>query len=203
MKNVIKMLCAAAMLFTLNACSTAKNNNEAVIERYSDLHFDNKDPIPLMVKTINIKSEFTPSFTRPNVEHMFPVSIEKTAKTWAKERLQATDLSSNRVAEFIIKDASVTETEEKSEQILTKDKLKYHASLKVLLRIIDNKSSAATNVEAWRDLTMSIDTNIEDKEQHWNDMVINLFKSFDTSMEKNIYQSLNMYVKGDQSIATY
>ncbi len=197
-----KIICAAATVVLLNACSSM-NNNTAVPERYSDLHFDNKAPIPLMVKTVEIKSEFTPSFTRPHVEHMLPTSIEKTAKTWAKERLQATDFSSNSVAEFIIQDASVTETEEKSEQILSKDRLKYHATLKVLLRVVDNKSSAAANVEAWRDLTMAVDTNIEDKEQHWNDMVINLFQAFDSSMEKQIHQSLNMYVKDDKSITTY
>ena len=197
-----KIVCAAATVVLLNACSSM-NNNTAVPERYSDLHFDNKAPIPLMVKTVEIKSEFTPSFTRPHVEHMLPISIEKTAKTWAKERLQATDFSSNSVAEFIIQDASVTETEEKSEQLLSKDRLKYHATLKVLLRVVDNKSSAAANVEAWRDLVMAIDTSIEDKEQHWNDMVINLFQAFDSSMEKNIHQSLNMYVKDDTSITTY
>lgn len=197
-----KIVCAAATVVLLNACSSM-NNNTAVPERYSDLHFDNKAPIQLMVKAVEIKSEFTPSFTRPHVEHMLPTSIEKTAKTWAKERLQATDFSSNSVAEFIIQDASVIETEEQTGQFLSKDRLKYHATLKVLLRIVDNKSSAAANVEAWRDLTMAVDTNIEDKEQHWNDMVINLFQAFDSSMEKNIYQSLNMYVKDNQSITTY
>ena len=196
------MIGATAVAMLLSAC-TSMNNNTAVPERYSDLHFDNKAPIPLMVKAVEIKSEFTPTFTRPHVEHLLPMSIEKTAKTWAKERLEAADFSSNRVAEFVIQDAGVIETEEKAEQILTKDRLKYHATLKVVLRIVDNKSSAATNVEAWRDLTMSADTNIEDKEQHWNDMVVNLFQAFDSSMEKQIYQSLNMYVKDDKSITTY
>ena len=156
-----------------------------------------------MVKTVEIKSECTPSFTRPNIEHLFPISIEKTAKTWAKERLEAADFSSNRVAEFIIQDASVIETEEKSDQLLLKDRLKDHASLKVLLRVIDNQTSASTGVEAWRDLTMSVDTSIEDKEQHWNEMVVNLFKAFDENMEKNINQSLNMYIKDNNSISTY
>jgi hypothetical protein len=185
MKSLFKTLLVALTAIALNACSTM-NNNTATPERYGDLHFDNKAPIPLLVKTVNIKSEFTPSFTRPNVEHLFPISIEKTAKTWAKERLEAADLSSNRTAEFVIQDASVTETEEKSEQLLMKDKLKYHANLKVLLRIIDNQTQASTGVEAWRDLTMAMDTDIEDKEQHWNDMVINLFHAFDERMEQNI-----------------
>ena len=202
MNTFVKTIGLGILALLLNACSTM-DNNTAAPERYSDLHFDNKAPIPLMVKTVEIKSEFSPSFTRPNIEHLFPVSIEKTAKTWAKERLEAADLTSNRTAEFIIQDASVTETEEKSDQLLLKDHLKDHASLKVLLRIIDNKSSASTGVEAWRDLTMSVDTSIEDKEQHWNEMVVNLFQAFDENMEKNINQSLNMYIKDNNSISTY
>lgn len=202
MNTFVKTIGLGVLALMLNACSSM-NNNTAAPERYSDLHFDNKAPIPLMVKTIEVKSEFTPSFTRPNIEHLFPISIEKTAKTWAQERLEAADFGSNRTAEFIIQDASVTETEEKSDQLLLKDRLKDHANLKVLLKINDNKSSASTGVEAWRDLTMSIDTSIEDKEQHWNEMVVNLFKAFDESMEKNIHQSLNMYIKGNDSISTY
>jgi len=202
MNKILKMIGLGAVALVLNACTTMSNNTAAP-ERYSDLHFDNKAPIPLTVKNVVIKSEFTPSFTRPNVEHLFPVSIEKTAKTWAKERLEATDFASDRVAEFIIQDASVTETEEKAEQLLMKDKLKYHADLKVLLRVVEKQTTASTGVEAWRDLTMSIDTGIEDKEQHWNDMVIKLFQAFDENMEKNIYQSLNMYVKDNQTISSY
>ena len=187
---------------SFSACSTM-NNSTAAPERYGDLHFDNKAPIPLMVKTVNIKSEFTPSFTRPNVEHLFPISIEKTAKTWAKERLEAADLSSNRTAEFVIQDASVTATEEKAEQLFSKDRLKYHATLKVTLKVIDNQASAQTSVEAYRDLVMPIDTAIEDKEKHWNEMVTNLFQSFDDYMEINTRKYLNMYIKDDKTITQF
>jgi hypothetical protein len=185
-----------------SACASV-NNDEAAPERYSDLHFDNKAPIPLMVKTIEVKSEFTPSFTRPNVEHLFPVSIERTAKTWAKERLEAVDFASNRTAEFIIKDASVTENEIKAEQLLQKDGLHYHANLVVVLRVIDNKASAQTSVNGYRDVTMPIDTTIEDKEKYWNEMVVNLFKAFDEKMEDSIHNYLNMYIKDDNSITTF
>lgn len=179
------------------------NNNQAAPERFSDLHFDNKAPIQLNVKQVNIRSEFTPSFTRPNVEHLFPVSIEKTAVTWGKERLEAADLSSNRTAEFIIQDAHVTEEEVKSGQFLQKDSLKYHANLKVTLKVIDAKSSAQTTVEAYRELTMPIDTNIEDKEQYWNDMVIKLFQSFDEHMQINTEKYLNMYIKNNNSVTVF
>ncbi|MBO6281243.1 MAG: hypothetical protein J6N49_01790 [Alphaproteobacteria bacterium] len=202
MKNLLKMLSAVLLTMGINACSSM-NNNQATPERYSNLHFDNKRPIELMVKKIEVKSEFSPSFTRPNVEHLFPVSIEKTAKTWASERLEAADFASNRTAEFVIMDASVTEQEEKAEQLLLKDRLKYHADLKVMLRVVENKASAQTTVEAFRELTMPIDTGIEDKEKHWNEMVVKLFQAFDEHMEKNIYKYLNMYVKDNQSVTTF
>ena len=202
MKNLIKTLLAAVVAFNLGACSTM-NNDEAAPERFSDLHFDNKAPVRLNVKRIDIKSEFTPSFTRPNVEHLFPISIEKTAKTWANERLEAEDYASDRIAEFIIQDASVTEQEIPSEQILQKNRLKYHADLKVMLKVIDQKASAQTTVEAYRELTMPIDTAIADKEKHWNEMVVNLFTAFDEHMESNIYKYLNMYIKDNKSITTF
>ncbi len=202
MANLIKKIMVMASVVMLSACSSM-NNNEAVPERFSELHFDNKAPIELNVKQVNIKSEFTPSFTRPNVEHLFPVSIEKTATTWAKERLQAADMSSNRVAEFIIQDASVTESEIKAEQFLQKDSLNYHANLKVTLKVIDAKSSAQTTVEAYRELTMPIDTNIEDKEQHWNDMVVKLFQAFDEHMQINAEKYLNMYIKNNNTVTEF
>jgi hypothetical protein len=202
MKSFIKVLCAATMAVVLNACSTM-NNEEAAPSRYSDLHFDNKKPIQLMVKKVDIRSDFTPSFTRPNVEHLFPVSIEKTAKTWAGERLEAVDYSSDRIAEFVIEDASVTEREEKATQLLEKDRVKYFANLSVSLKVTDKKSSAQTTVKAYRELSMPIDTNIEDKEKYWNEMVIKLFSAFDESMEQNANKYLNMYIKGDTSVAVY
>ena len=202
MINLMKKICLGVAVTLIAACS-GMNNNQAAPERFSDLHFDNKAPIQLNVKKIDVKSEFTPSFTRPNVEHLFPISIEKTAKTWASERLEAADLSSDRVAEFIIHDASVTESEVKAQQFLQKDSLKYHANLKATLKVIDTKSTAKTTVEAYRELTMPIDTNIEDKEQHWNEMVVKLFQSFDEHMQVNTEKYLNMYIKDNRSITKY
>lgn len=202
MIKFLQKTCMAFVAVVLCSCSTM-NNNEAAPERFSDLHFDNKKPIMLTVKQIDVKSEFTPSFTRPNVEHLFPISIEKTANTWAKERLEAADLSSNRIAEFVIQDASVTETEEKAQQFLQKDSLKYHANLRVILRVIDSRATAQTSVEAYRELTMPIDTNIEDKEAHWNDMVVKLFQAFDEHMQVNVEKYLNMYIKDNNSITVF
>lgn len=207
--NGSKIMVKLAKIFTLAAVllisACAGNNDVAEPRRYTEPRFDSQKPIELKVSKIDVVSEFTPSFTRPNVEHLFPVSIEKTARIWANDRLEAVDFASNRVAEFIIKDASVTEQEEKAPQLFHKDNLKYRATLSVELKIssANGQSTAQTSIEAWRELTMPIDTSIEDKEKYWNEMVQKLFEEFNTRMAQNIHQYLNMYVQNNQVIQEY
>ena len=199
--KTVMLMCLSVFLV---ACSSTKDV-DAVPLRYNEPRFQTNAPIELNVEKVDIISEFIPSFTRPNVEHLFPVSIEKTAKIWAEDRLKADGFSSNRIAEYIIKDASVTEEIEKAEEFLQKDRVKYRANLTVVLRITDksNMAVAETTIDAWRELKMPIDTNIADKEKHWNDMVHKLFVEFNSRMEQNINEYLNMYVKNNYSIKEY
>ena len=203
---MIKLRNLALILFSLNlfACSTT-SDTDAIPLRYSEPRFQTTAPIELNVEKVDVISEFVPSFTRPNVEHLFPVSIEKAAKMWAEDRLKADGFSSNRIAEYIIKDASVTEEVEKSEEFLHKDRLKYRANLSVVLKVTDktNLSAAETTINAWRELRMPVDTKIADKEKYWNDMVYKLFDEFNKRMEQNINEYLNMYVKNNYSIKEY
>lgn len=197
----LALLCVSLFLFACRSTSDV----DAVPLRYCEPRFQNTAPIELNVEKVDIVSEFIPSFTRPNVEHLFPVSIEKAAKLWAEDRLKADGFSSNRIAEYVIKDASVTEEIEKSEELLQKDRLKYRANLSVVLKITDksNLSAAETTVNAWRELRIPADTSIAEKEKYWNDMVQKLFTAFNSQMEQNIYEYLNMYVKNNYSVKEY
>jgi hypothetical protein len=194
LKSIMLIFCS---LFLFSCTSTA--DTDAVPLKYNEPRFQTKAPIVLDVEKVDVISEFVPSFTRPNVEHLFPVSIEKTAKIWAEDRLKADGFSSKRIAEYIIKDASVTEEVEKSEELLQKDRLKYRANLSVLLRITDksNMGIAETTIDAWRELRLPADTKIADKEKYWNDMVNNLMKDFNNRMEGNVHQYLGTYVKNN------
>lgn len=167
--------------------------------------FTNSGKIDLKVSKIDVVSEFTPSFRRPNVEHLFPISIEKTARVWARDRLEAVDYSSTKQAHVIIKDASVTEELQPVDGLFQKDRIKYRATLYMTIKISDTNtlSSAGTEVEAWRELTIPADTNIEDKEQYWNKMVYDLFNDFNQRMDYNIHKYLNLYVANDLSVANY
>lgn len=196
-----KILFAVLFVGLVPACG---HNNEEV-ESFNEPRFVNEDPIELNVSNIEVVSEFTPTFKRPNVEHLFPISIEKTAKLWAKDRLKAVDYSSDKKAVYIIKNASVTENLEKSDRAFTKDRVKYKATLNVVLRVHDARklSSAQTEIEAWRELTIPADTTLEEKEKFWNGMVYKLFDEFNARMEQNIRQYLNMYVKDNKVIKEY
>ena len=200
----LKKVMAAGLSLFLFAC-TSTSDTDAVPLKYSEPRFQTRAPIELNVEKVDIISEFVPSFTRPNVEHLFPVSIEKSAKIWAEDRLKADGFGTNRVAEYIIKDASVTEEIEKSEDILQKDRLKYRANLSVVLKITDksNLSAAQTTIDAWRELKIPADTNIADKEKYWNEMVRKLFDEYNAKIEQNINEYLNMYVKNNYSIKEY
>lgn len=202
--NKIKSIILMFFSLFLFACHST-SDTEAVPLRYSEPRFQNQAPIELDVEKINIISEFVPSFTRPNVEHQFPVSIEKTAKLWAEDRLKADGFSSNRIAQYIIKDASVIEEVEKSEELLQKDRLKYRANLSVILKITDkaNLATAETTINAWRELRIPVDTSIAEKERYWNDMVQKLFNDFNARMETNIHEYLNMYVKNNYTVKEY
>ena len=203
MKKIRNIMLAFCSLFMMSCATTS--DTDAVPLRYCEPRFQTTAPIELNVEKVEVVSEFIPSFTRPNVEHLFPVSIEKAARLWAEDRLKADGFSSNKIAEFIIKDASVTEEIEKAEELLHKDRLKYRANLSVVLKVTDksNLSSAETTINAWRELRIPVDTNIAEKEKYWNDMVNKLFEQFNERMEKNIYEYLNMYVKNNYSIKEY
>lgn len=200
MKQFSKIILSILVVGMIPACGIFSKDKE--VEAYKELRFTNTAPIELNVKSVEVESEFTPTFRRPNVEHLFPVSIEKTAKNWAKDRLKATSFSSSKKATYTIRDASVTETVEKSDRAFVKDRIKYKAKLNVILKVQDNVSgsTAQTEIEAWRELTIPADTSIEEKEIFWNGMVEKLFNEFDERFEQNIYQYLNMYVKNNTYI---
>ena len=199
MKKIIAVLGILAMV---SACGTT---NEKAPQRFSESHFDNQRQIGLKVSKVEAVSEFVPSFTRPNVEHLFPVSIEKTALNWANDRLKATDFSSDKQATFTVKDASVTEELIRSDKLFEKDSIKYRAKLAVVIKITDPSkfSSAESSLDAWRELTIPADTSIEDKEIYWKKMVDKLFEEFNTRMQLNINKYLNMYVDDNQQITDY
>ena len=80
-----KILCVALLISLTTGCSTLFGSHEGdEPARYSELRYDNEAPIKLKVNKVEVISEFTPSFRRPNVEHLFPISIEKNSQNMGR-----------------------------------------------------------------------------------------------------------------------
>lgn len=199
--NTFKKIVLFGCALFLSACATQREVAET--PKFREPRFKDKAPIELEVGNIEVISEFVPSFERPNVEHLFPVSIEKSARIWASDRLEATGSPTDRTLKFIVKDAGVVEEEMRAEQLFYKDNLRYKAMLSVVVQITSPDGQAQTNLDTWREITIPIDTSVEDKERAWNDMTDNLMKEFDKRMEQNIRRYLNMYIKNENLILEY
>ena len=96
MKLSSKILPIFLISILISGCGRLYFVEPEELPTYTEPRYDNNEPIQLKVSKVEVISEFTPSFTRPNVEHLFPVSIEKTAKLWARDRLKAVDFSAER-----------------------------------------------------------------------------------------------------------
>jgi len=200
-----KVLFSLIAATALSACGTLYGTPEEEVPQYREPRFQEEQPIELRVNRVDVSSDFTPSFTRPHVEHLFPVSIEKSATLWAHDRLKAGDFSSPKIAEVTIKDASVVEELEEGSQIFDQDKIKYSARLVVSVKVTDPQSlaQASTEVEAWRTLTIPASTDIAGKEQYWESMVRKLMNDFNTRMTSNINQYLSPYIINQPLTPTY
>jgi hypothetical protein len=205
MKKIAYTFLLIGATLGLQACGTLYGLPEEEVTQYNEPRYTSLQPIELKVNRVDISSEFTPTFTRPHVEHLFPVSIEKSAQLWANDRIKAADFSSPKIAEVIIKDASVTEEIEESDQLFSQDKVKYSARLVVSVKVIDPSSlaQASTEVEAWRTLTIPSSTEIATKEQYWNSMVEKLMNDFNERMTSNINQYLNAFIVNKEITPAY
>jgi len=199
MTRTIKKLGILLICILSAGCGLLNKEQFNDTSSYDEPRFNSSEKIELKVNKIDVISEFTPSFRRPNIEHLFPISIEKSARIWANDRLEAVDYASTKQAQVIIKDASVTEELEPVDKIFEKDRIKYRATLYIVVKITDanHLSSASTEVEAWRELTIPADTDIAEKEKYWNQMVYELLNSFNQRMDYNIRKYLSMYIANE------
>lgn len=198
---IMKKIIQTSIFLILSAC--AGYQEVAETPRYVEPRFTDQSPMVFEVGKVEVISEFTPTFKRPNVEHLLPISIERSARIWAADRLEATGTPADRTLQFIIKNASVFEEEVKAPQLFYKDSLRYKAVLSVDVRVVSADSKTQTALETWREITIPIDSSIDEKERYWNEMVDKLMQEFNNRIEQNIHQYLNMYIQNNSVVFQY
>lgn len=186
---------AISLLAGLAACDTSPPR-----PTYPDIRFISEAPIRLAVSTIDVRSEYKPTFQSPHVEHLFPVPPAQAAENWARDRLKAGG-SGAVSARFTIQDASVIETElkKKSEGISGAFKKepteRYDATLRAALEIVDAHGLALRTVTVKVVRSQSVLEGItpNERDQTWYDMTKALMADFDQQMSAEISANLGGY----------
>lgn len=78
MFSIRKILFTVLLIGLTGGCSAIFGSYEGdEPARYTELRFEDQKPIKLKVSKVDVISEFTPSFRRPNVEHLFPIQSKR------------------------------------------------------------------------------------------------------------------------------
>jgi hypothetical protein len=166
---------------------------------FPDIRFTDQAPIRLAVSSIEISSDFKPTFQSPHVEHLFPVPPERALENWAHDRLAATGGSAH--ARFIIQDASVTETQlKKKNEGLTgaftdQPAQRYDATVAATLQIVDDHGVPvrAVSVKSSRSQSVLEGITPNDRDKIWYDMTKALMSDFNQQMSQEISSHFGGY----------
>lgn len=192
---MFRRLCFTGLLsFTgLLAFAGTACTYEGPPSRFPDIRFDHEPPIRFNVAKIEIVDSFQPTFHAPDVEHEFPVPPERALESLAKDRFQAFAPGSNRVARFIIEDASVREAElPRTPGIagaFTVDQAqRYDAHVAVRLEIIDETGLTVrtARAQAMRSRSVAEGITSNDRDQTWYDMTRELVEALDQELERQM-----------------
>ena len=159
---------------------------------FPDIRFTSEPAIRLAVSTVEISSDFKPSFQSPHVEHLFPVPPERALENWAHDRLLAAGGGAH--ARFIIQDASVVEVDlKKKDEGLTgaftdQPAQHYDATVAATLQIVDDHGLPVRTVSVKASRSQSVLESItpNDREKTWYEMTKALMADFDQQMSHEI-----------------
>lgn len=196
MNKVFLIILFALVTISTSACQTLGFGEDLDNKNYVEIRFDDYPKYKFNAKKIEVVSKFMPTFTHPNIEHLMPVSIEKTAINWANDRLIANTPDSPYKIKFIIYDASVNEKDIIEETIIEADMIKYTARLDVSIRVTDDEDNilAETTSSSWREISAKKNSKIYSKEEIWYEIVQKLSLDFNEKIEAGIDSYLGQYI---------
>lgn len=157
-------------------------------------------PITLDVATINVIDEYQSPGKSPNVEHLFPTPPAQAVHQWTKDRLKAAGTS--RVAEVVIKDASVIETAlPRTEGVkgwFTKDQSeRYDGKLAVEIKIYGERRvlpEAEVSAQATRSRTVAEDASVAAREALFDTLSQELAEELNQELEKQMRTYFGNYI---------
>lgn len=177
----------------LGACETPVEGR-----KFPKISFSHQKPIRLDVARLEIKKAPPQAMSKENINHELPVSLHATAERWARERLKP--VGKNGVVVVSIKEANVTETKLKRTEgikgaFTTDQSERYHAKLRMSVKISDSRGNGVARAAGSRKKTVPEDITLADREKVWFKMVEGLTRDIDREMEKQIRLYLRQFIR--------
>jgi len=173
---------ALALLLGLAACSS-----DEPPQRFPDIHFANGPKIRLDVNTVEIVSEFAPTFRLPQVEQNFPIPPQRAIENWVHDRLAAINPSSEFRARVTILDASAREADGGGRYTA-------HAAARVDVVNAHGFVARSAHAEATRSVTIDPDASADDRDTAWYGMTRDISASLGGELERQIRSTFYPYV---------
>jgi hypothetical protein len=195
---MLRRLCFCALLAAALAACGAPEPPPA---HFADFRFDREPPIRLKVAKIDVVDAFRPSFQPPAVEHEFPVPPQRALEALGRDRLQAVEPASQRIARFVIEDAGVRESELPRtpgiKGAFTIDQAeRYDGHVAVRLEIIDEsgRTVRVARAEAVRTSSVAEGITLNERDQTWYDMTRELVGALDKELQRQIDAGFYPYI---------
>ena len=173
---------AVAALLTLAACGDAPPP-----QKFADIRFPNSDPIRLGVTTVELASDFQPSFQPPQVEQYFPVPPQRAIENWARDRLRADNSGSDYHAKVTIMNAEADERPGSGG---------YDIRVEARIEIVDAHGFVvrSAHAEATRGKTIEADATPDEKDQLWYAITRDAVGNLGGELERQIRGTFYPYV---------
>jgi hypothetical protein len=184
------------MFFSLIACQPADQ------QHYPPARFTHKVPYKFEMGQFSIGEEFISPLSKPNIEHLAPVTPARHLKQWAQDRMVITQ-TGQRHLRMAIKDASiiekkVTNTHGQIKDIFIKQQVaEYVGRIEVILEVFDKDPlfpASELKVELKRSLSVSQGSSLAEKEKLLHELSVQLIHDFDIEIEKRIAQTFVSYL---------
>jgi len=154
----------------------------------------------LDVGNVEFANRYQPPMAPPHVEHLMPVAPAAAAERWARDRLRADGAFGRAV--FVVRDARVTETPLPKTSgfrgFFTKEQTgRYDALIDVELEIRNDRNYRVAGVaaRAQRSYTVREDASPNDRDRIMYELVEQLMKDLNTTLDANIRQTLPKYLR--------
>ncbi|MCC7049288.1 MAG: hypothetical protein IT562_21430 [Alphaproteobacteria bacterium] len=166
---------------------------------FPEITFISQPKLTLDVQRVEVARDYVPPGTKPNVEHLFPVTPSDAVARWAGDRLAAA--GRGRLLRVVVKDASVVEVPlEKTGGIkgwfTTDQSERYDATLEVVVEVrSDVGREAFATARVKRSQTIEEGASPDKRREVWYAMTEKLMADLDKELERSMRQYLAVYLR--------